>query len=39
MQNNCIKNLLDLKEVIVKNIKNFKNSLQFTANLKRNLVI
>ena len=28
MQNNCIKNLLDLKEVIVKNIKNLKDSVE-----------
>ena len=33
MQNNFIKNLLDLKEVVVKNIKNLKNSVEIYIEL------
>ena len=33
MQSNCIKNLLNLKEVKVKSVKNFKNSVEIYAEL------
>lgn len=33
MQSNCIKNLLNLKEVIIKSVKNFKNSVEIYAEL------
>ena len=33
MQNNCIKNLLNLKEVIIKSVKNLKNSVEIYAEL------
>lgn len=33
MHSNCIKNLLDLKEVIIKSIKNFENSIEIYAEL------
>ena len=33
MQNNCIKNLLNLKEVIIKSVKNLKNSVEICAEL------
>ena len=35
MQSNCIKNLLDLKELNVKSIKNFKNSVEIYAELPK----
>ena len=31
MQNNCIKNLLNFKEVVIKNIKNLKDSVEVYA--------
>lgn len=33
MQNNCIKNLLNFKEVVIKNIKNLKDSVEVYAEL------
>ena len=33
MLSNCTKNLLNLKEVIIKNIKNFENSVEIYAEL------
>ena len=33
MQNNCIKNLLNLKEIFIKNVKTLKNSVQIYAEL------
>ena len=33
MQSNCIKNLLNLKEVIIKSVKNLKNSVEICAEL------
>ena len=35
MLNNCIKNLLDLKELNVKSVKNFKNSVEIYAELPK----
>ena len=33
MQSNCIKNLLDLKDVFIKSVKNFNNSVEIYAEL------